>query len=155
MKKLSQRGDTIIEVLISMAVISIVLGGAFTATRLSSTGVQDSQEHSQALGLVQTQIELLRADASSSKPTIFTYPINPFCMYINNTYTASTVSPATGDCVQNASGTPTTTQPAFHLLIARDNPDSNNGYLFTVTATWSEVNGSGQASESMVYRLYK
>jgi Tfp pilus assembly protein PilV len=135
-----------------MLIISIILGGAFVTTKDSQLAVRDSQEHAEALKLVESQLEQLRADASNATPTVFSAS-TPFCMY-NAAAVSATAPPASADCAQNSSGVPTTAQPAYGLSITR--ASSNGGYLFTVSATWDEVSGNGsQANETMVYRLYQ
>lgn len=57
----SQAGDTIVEVLISAAVISLVLAGAYAVTNRSTMTITDSREHAQALGIAQGQVEYLRS----------------------------------------------------------------------------------------------
>jgi type II secretory pathway pseudopilin PulG len=151
MKRLSQRGDTIVEVLIAMLVVSTVLGGAFVTSNQSQLEVRNSQEHAEALKLIESQLEAVRADATSSSPTVFTAS-TPFCMY-NNSAVSATTQPTAADCEQDASGTPTTAQPQYALSIAR--VSSNGGFLFTINATWYQVNGGGKANETMVYRLYQ
>lgn len=147
MKKLTQAGDTIVEVLIAMLVISVILGGAFVTTHNSQNGVRDSQEHAEALKLAESQLEQLRADASGPSPTVFG-ATTPFCMY------NSQVSPgASNNCQQNSSGVPTSTEPIYHLVITR--LPSNGGFIFTIDVNWAEVNGHGSADEKMVYRLYQ
>lgn len=58
-----QRGDTIVEVLIAIAVVSSVLAGAFTVTQKSTKAVRDSQERAEMLQILQGQVELVRAIA--------------------------------------------------------------------------------------------
>jgi prepilin-type N-terminal cleavage/methylation domain-containing protein len=149
LRKLAQRGDTIIEVLISIAVVSLILGGAFATTRRSQEGVRDSQEHSQALKLVESQLEQLRADATKTG-NVFTAG-TPFCMY--NNAPVSTVGPTGSNCIQNDSGQPSGTQPTYALSVTRTT--SNGGFLFTIQAQWDSVTGNGKAQEQMVYRLYQ
>lgn len=148
-----QRGDTIIEVLISMAVISLVLGGAFATTRRSQTGVLDSQEHATALKLVESQLEQLRSDASSASPAVFSGTAT-FCMVGDSVVSSSVATPAVS-CAQDSSGNQAAAnvEPSYTLLIERV-PSINSGYVFNVQATWDEVSGTGHGSESMTYRLY-
>ena len=59
-----QTGDTIVEVIIAIAVIATVLTGAFIVSSRSLTAVRDSQEHSEVLQQLQGQVELLRSAAN-------------------------------------------------------------------------------------------
>jgi type II secretory pathway pseudopilin PulG len=60
---LSNTGDTIVEVLIAIAIVSSVLAGAFTVTQKSSQAVRSSQERAEMLQILQGQVELVRAIA--------------------------------------------------------------------------------------------
>ena len=57
----SQRGDTIVEVLISVAIASMMLASAYAITSRNMRTTRDTQEHSQALQIAQQQVERLRA----------------------------------------------------------------------------------------------
>lgn len=59
---LSQTGDTIVEVLIAMAVLSMVLGGAYVASNRSLAVSQQNQERAEALKLVEGQMEQLKSN---------------------------------------------------------------------------------------------
>lgn len=133
-----------------IAVVSLVLAGAYVTTNHNTIGVRDSQEHAEALKLVESQLEQVRADAGVAAD-VFTAAA-PFCM-VNQAPVSAVTSPDAAKCIQDSSGNATTSQPAYHLSITRSS--SNGGSLFTITAQWADVNGSGQAQESMVYRLYK
>ena len=56
----SQRGDTIVEVLLAMAVVGLVLGVAYGITNRSVAIGRSAQERSEALKLAETQLELLK-----------------------------------------------------------------------------------------------
>jgi len=143
--KLTQRGDTIVEVLISIALISLVLTSAYVTTHRSSQGIRDSQEHAEALKLVEAQLEQIRANATSDAKEVFS-TTTPFCMS-----NALPVAGSAPQCTQNSSGAPTTVVPAYRLAVNR--ASSGSGALFTITATWDSVKGS-RAQEQIVYRLY-
>lgn len=55
-----QRGDTIVEVLLAMAVVGMVLGLAYGITNRSIAIGRSAQERSEALKLAETQVELLK-----------------------------------------------------------------------------------------------
>jgi type II secretory pathway pseudopilin PulG len=148
MSRLTEAGDTIVEVLICIAIVSTILGGAFVTTRNSQVGVRDSQEHAEALKLLESQLEQLRSDAATDGK-VKTFG-TPFCMY-NEQPVSAAVPPTAADCKQDNTGAPTSAQPVFNLTI--DRVGSNGGYLFTIKAQWASI-ASGQAQESMVYRLY-
>jgi len=151
-----QRGDTIVEVLISMLIISVILAGAYGTVNKSSIGVRDSKEHAEALRLAQSQIEALRQDASKTTGSvIFTDAANPpFCLYNGALLPANNAS----ECRQDSGGQPTTTEPVYNLSDVRTSCGPGlpgNCYQFAATVSWNSVTGNGQASEQIVYRLYQ
>lgn len=152
MRRLGQRGDTIVEVLICIAIVSLILAGAYVTTHRSSSGVRNSQEHAEALKLVESQLEQVRSNAASGAGDVFSAGA-PFCMVDAKPVSAS-VTPEANKCTQGSDGSPTTAQPAYKLRISRA-ASGDGGSLFTITAIWDSVTGNGQAQESMVYRLYE
>ncbi len=56
-------GDTIVEVLISITVLSLILTGAYVTSNQSLRQIRSAQEKIQALGIAQTQVENLRAQS--------------------------------------------------------------------------------------------
>lgn len=61
----NRRGDTIIEVLIAIAIVSLVLVGAYVSVNKNTAINQDTQERSVAQKLVEGQIELLRTQSAA------------------------------------------------------------------------------------------
>ncbi|HSW80019.1 MAG TPA: prepilin-type N-terminal cleavage/methylation domain-containing protein [Candidatus Saccharimonadales bacterium] len=143
-KRLSHRGDTLVEVLIALAIISAILGGAFTVTRSSILAVHDSGEHQTAWSLAQTQLEKLKSRADSDPDSVFSTDGN-FCISHG-----SAVSLATdAECSVDSSGIPTTTQPVYNESIAYNSSTS----IFTITINWPRI-GGGNDQVQMSYRLY-
>jgi len=68
LSKLKQRenGDTIVEVLISLAILTAVLVGAYYTANESFRNDRDSQEHTEALTIAETQLEDLRTAGTIS-----------------------------------------------------------------------------------------
>jgi prepilin-type N-terminal cleavage/methylation domain-containing protein len=66
----NERGDTIVEVLIAIAIVGLVLGTGYVAANRSSTNIEVAQEHQIAVTIVQSQLEQLNAQnlASLSPP---------------------------------------------------------------------------------------
>ncbi len=141
-RKTLQRGDTIVEVLISIAVIATVLGGAFVVVRTSNRNVRISQEHVEALGLLRGQVELLRSIATAS-----------------GGFAKLSTAPATASFCINTSGTLVPSNPAnctmntwYLLSISRDpGPiDLAATTKYTFAVSWDSLNG-GKDQEQLVY----
>lgn len=150
-----EKGDTIVEVLICILIVSVVLGGAYTTTRQSSNGVRNSQEHAEALKLVQSQVEQLRTGATVPAPNIFTVA-SPFCML-----DGAPVAATNPGCRQNRSvETADADDLAYKLTVQRANcvtPPAAPLPLctkFEVRADWDGVTGT-PSQETIFYRLYQ
>jgi len=146
LKKLSQRGDTIVEVLISIGVVSLVLGGAFVVTNRSLQATREAQERQNSLKLVQGQLERLKSVVATTPDSIFgsSAPAS-YCITSTNTVVAS----SNAACAVGPDGSPTAIEPIFHLSVSR----STN--TFTVKNVWANTHGDGQNNVEMEYRLYK
>lgn len=90
MHHLKNTGDTIVEVLIAMAVVSLVLAGAYTSTRKSANATRTAQEQGEALKLAESQVEQIKV-ALDSVPPIAVSPGS----YLDgsNLYTITTTIP--------------------------------------------------------------
>lgn len=149
----AQRGDTIVEVLISITILSLILGGAYVTTNHSLQDTRDAQEHSNATKLIEAQIEQLRS-AAATNSTFFAATLPAFCMVSGSTTPASLPN---GSCVVDTTGAPAAsgTQPQYALQVTRTSTTVGglNYYTFTAQATWSSVIGGEQDSVQMSYRL--
>ena len=78
--RLRQRGDTILEVMVCVAVIGLVLTTAFSLSNKSSTSQLKAQERSTALNIAETQLELLKSFAAVNDLPTDSY----FCMEVDS-----------------------------------------------------------------------
>jgi prepilin-type N-terminal cleavage/methylation domain-containing protein len=141
--RLGMRGDTIVEVLIAIAIVSLILGGAFVATNRSLMATRDAEERSDGLKLVEGQIEQLKNLAAVDADEIFGSTPASYCIS-----GSAAVDAANAACKVNAAGTPTTTgQPLYSIAISR------SGNTFTVRNTWDTSRGA-KTSLQMKYRVY-
>jgi Tfp pilus assembly protein PilV len=144
-KQLQQRGDTIVEVLFALIVIGIILTGGYSVVTHSILDEQDAQEHSYALGLVQSQIEQLRAYVLAN-PTValpFAPAVAPTggCMITSSSYVS--LSP----CSQPVNATEN-----YTVSIKLNTSDN----VYNVTATWPSLilnTGSNKDSITIPYRI--
>lgn len=136
-----QAGDTIVEVLIAIGVVSLVLAGAFGVSTRSSKATLDSQEHAQAQQFLQAQVEQFRSYVqtkdSSGLPAIGS---SAFCMISGSVL----VSPVNASCNQEP-----VTGAAIYRLSASRGVDN----LYTFAVDWDSVTGI-TAKESFVYKVY-
>lgn len=151
----SSRGDTIIEVLISIAVIGLALGAGYTlSSRSFRTGV-GAVERTEALALAQGQVEFLKdAQLGGTMGTTQAYalglagtnPTNPsFCF-------------DTSSGAKNAPNLNPSTYPAactkingrYDMQITYNTPQAN---VFNIVASWPAFGGSGQDQLTLYYKV--
>ncbi|MGB4759316.1 MAG: hypothetical protein WBP26_04660 [Candidatus Saccharimonadales bacterium] len=149
-KTRDQAGDTIVEVLICILVISIVLAAAFTITNSSLLSVRAAQERSQAIKLAESQLERLRTAEPVAALT------TPFCLPPTGAHVTA-ASPISRDCyfgldgevipTAQVVGTPGAAgTPIANLYSGADGPQfqvrvSQNAGLYTVQVKWVAVKG--------------
>lgn len=75
--RFNQRGDTIVEVLIALAIMSLVLAGAYATVDRNIKSSQQAQEHSRALEVAGSQLEQLKSYISAGNSV----NSSSFCMY--------------------------------------------------------------------------
>ena len=142
-----QKGDTIVEVLISMAIISLVLVISFSTSNRNTKTITDAQEHAQALHLAQRQVEFLRLHSQPGQTQI-NLP-QQSCFAADGTASAS--SGPNNPCLVDADDKPTNTQPQYKILITATGvaPD----LTYQVDVSWAGlVSGSTNNHVDLVYR---
>jgi prepilin-type N-terminal cleavage/methylation domain-containing protein len=145
LRQLTQRGDTIVEVLIAIAIISMVLAGAFVMTNNSLQGSRGAQERTNAVKLVESQIELIKGLATTNSQAVFGAGV-PASFCVNNA--VAVVASTNAACTMNAAGAPTTAEPAYRISVTR------SGNTFTVRNTWTTLRGNTTSNVQMSYRVY-
>lgn len=155
---LNQRGDTIVEVLISIAVVSMILGGAYVMTNRSLQATRSAEERGNAMKVIEAQLESIKSIASgenSDRVMGASTPTN-FCV-VPSTLTLTGAGGQT--CAFDTLGNNNATQdPKFNISITRTAVNGGEGYTFTIRNTWNSVSvkgGSGQEQATMSYRIYK
>lgn len=151
-----QTGDTIVEVLIAIAVVSSVLMGAFLVAQKSATAVRDSQEHGEMLQLLQGQIELVRSVALTQNNDIsgvYSTASKYFCM--NGTTPVaipglgSSLPPLAAADFTKYGATCGNLQGRYNVAGYYD----SSSKVFYFDGRWDRVNG-GRNEEQMAYRVY-
>lgn len=164
-----QRGDTILEVLIAVAVLSLVLTISFALSNRNTQGNRQAQERGEATKYTETQMELLKTYLAQTTTPSLPSPGSFFCMKkdgsgpvnislpvsdptISNfsSFTNAYSNPALSDCIE---GDPSGVQ--FYSFIERHNgADDSQKNTFTAHTKWLKVAGRGIDEASMVHRIY-
>ncbi|HVV25453.1 MAG TPA: type II secretion system protein [Candidatus Saccharimonadales bacterium] len=155
LKKLAvrgQRGDTIVEVMIVLAVLGLAIGISYATANRSLQNTRQAQENSQASELLESQVEQLRVSTDSR---LYTNPAaTTFCM-INGTYTPINGS---NPCTFSQSGSTCAAADSFCYTISISRCDAVSTTCsapgtFTATATWPDISGSGNDTVTLDYRM--
>lgn len=134
-RPLRDRGDTIVEVLISIALIGTILAGAYAAAYRSSRDIQDSQEHETAIVLGQSQLEILDSQAATAG-------------FANNNHFCFTAT----DTVSTTACSGLGSSNLYSVDISKDGtPPANNLQAYEIKVTWQRLAGGGD-SVAMFYQ---
>ncbi len=158
-KRLNGRGDTIVEVLVALAVIGIILVSGYLLASASLRAERSSQEHSEALQVGESQIESIKSYLAAN-PTASLNTLDntngSFC--IHNSPTPNTLFVDTSNCKFDQSNNwidpskvPNPVQPYFTVSIQRDNSYWKPQEQVDMTITWQGLNGP--AMLQMSYRF--
>ena len=148
-KDLSQRGDTIIEVMIVLAVLGLAISICYATANRSLLNTRQAQENSEATELLQEQIEALRTIACGNgvsgcvQDPRLTQPA-PYCLIQSgNTYVYNPYTSDPNNSCNKMGSVPYRIQINF----------TSNPNTFTAKAEWDSIQGSGTDSVSLSYRL--
>lgn len=167
MKKLYNTGDTIVEVLIAITIISSVLGVAYATMNRASQNARQAQERGVATKLLESQAESLKAKATDNTTavTVFNVLSNAFC--IDNAfaikpfdsgfvYTDDFSAYVAKDCAVDETGSTysSTAGVQYNIAIVRssDPAKPNN---FTIYCRWDGLGTQGIQQASLSYRVYQ
>ena len=146
LKSRMEGGDTIVEVIVAIAIVSQVLAAAYVLSNHNVLTIQDSQEHSQAMQDIQSEIEMLKnADGAG----ITTSTSNCYDLDSSHSTFDKVVSNA---CTFNANGQyDSTTEPYYNLSVSSDGAAPPTPKLYTIAASWNDVFGH-RGNVTMHYR---
>lgn len=122
-----QSGDTIIEVLVAMAIVSLVLGSSYAVINRTLANARQAQEHSEALKLLEGQFEQLHAAINDPLQVTSVKTLSTFCFNVSGTLTS-------GSCTSGIAG-----GTQYTLSIARTG--AGPAYLFDGKIQWDNDHG--------------
>lgn len=169
MSKLNQIGDTIVEVLVVIVVLSVVLISAYGIAVRSLQDTQTTQERAYALKVAEGQLERLRALAASGDPNDVLNKTEGFCLDSNLVATdlPSGTPAATPDtdvltayaaaCHQDPNDLANTCNTyCYYVSIKRVSIPSTNPdeHAYTASVRWDSARGNHQQVQ-LSYKVYK
>lgn len=147
-KRPTERGETIVEVLIIAAILSAVLGTAFASSSRTLKGSRQAQERSEGAAVAQTQIERLKSYVSSNEES--TDP--KFCISDQNVKrVVTTPVPSNSPAADYFTQYPNECRDAqgrYYSVIVYD----PNTRLYTVDVQWDNAVGTGRDNVQLKYR---
>lgn len=150
LQQLGEVGDTIVEVLIAIAVVSLVLGGAYVTTNKSLQGTRAAAERGNAIKLSESQLEQLKAMlANTTNAAAIAGKTSDFCI-TQSAGVYALPNAGTSACRLDLSGvTKPTGEPAFNVAIHKESAN-----VFRVTSRWNSILQNGQDNVQLMYRVY-
>lgn len=138
-RKLSDKGDTFVEVLLAIAIVSFILVAAYATANKNTLLNQDTQERSQALQIATSQLELLRNAVS-----VGTSVTSSQCFA--TTGNVVNVSDSGAPCTVKADGTPAGgSLPAYMIAISA-------GATYSVNVSWDSLASNTRSSVTLYYQ---
>jgi prepilin-type N-terminal cleavage/methylation domain-containing protein len=152
-RTLDRRGDTIVEVLVVLAVLGLAIGISFATANRSLLATRAAQENSQATSYLQSQVEELRYLAPASSGQNIFQNGKFFCIDIaTNTVITGFTGAFTQASLTNYANYPANcVQSFYHYSIAYSPTDDT----FTLRAYWDDVQGQGQDTATINYRVHQ
>ena len=148
--KLTNRGDTIVEVMIVLAVLGLAIGISYATANRSLLNARQAQENSAATGIAQSQVEALRSLSADPFQEIFILG-EPFCtVHTNDAEHPYNILPVGGGSCALTYGGGVSYKISITRSDAVGDPDT-----FTVQITWPDVSGQGDDTVTQVYRVHK
>ncbi|PJE65671.1 hypothetical protein COU91_00395 [Candidatus Saccharibacteria bacterium CG10_big_fil_rev_8_21_14_0_10_47_8] len=154
------RGDTIVEVLISVTIISFVLGAAYLLTSHSLQAGLAAREHTEALNFVQGQIERLKAVKEQASKAEFDSKYRtidgstPYCLFadpITRVVSQKLTTDVNKFCEVDSEHPNGGEGSRYHLSTKYINGGANAN-TFKFSATWDRVGTGTPESADIYYR---
>jgi type II secretory pathway pseudopilin PulG len=146
-KRISQHGETIVEVLVAIAVMSAALGSAFAISTRSQKTVQDNQERYQAQLYANQQADLIKlaqGDTDKKQKLDSRDTTKVFCMKTDGDISAEktqTNLATDTDCLRGY-GSPVAFN--YRVRVAPSNPGGGATTTYLITVEWDGGNGNLQ-----------
>ena len=153
MHRAKQRGDTIIEVMLVVAILGLAFSIAYATANTSVVKARNSQEHAEALQFMDSQVELLRTNLSAN--TAVATSGHDFCMdTTTHTPPIAVKAVPTPISVCNVG-----VSNRYALTIKYESylyppPTGVKQDIYTIQVNWAGANNLGPQHEKITYKLH-
>lgn len=160
-RRLNSAGDTIVEVLIVLAVLGLAMSVSYATANRGLQKSRTAQEHSQALGLMNSQIELLRSTFAKQNGAAIEAQAatGPFCLSVTGGDVVTTAIPNTGPNAfnENIALDPLTAaeyqgacrqENLYHISIV-----GRGGGVYDVRVRWEGLGQQGRQQTELTYKI--
>lgn len=149
--KKSQNGETIIEVLIAIMILSAILAGAFAISNRSQKTVQAGQERSQAQSLASEQASLIRelSITTSSELTSLTANTQLFCMRVGSAVIADKATDPL-KCRRDQSGAQAD-DGLYDITVTPKTGPGGNVNTFIIKVEWDSLINNSKSTVEVLY----
>jgi type II secretory pathway pseudopilin PulG len=163
----NSRGDTIVEVLLALAVLSVVLVGAFATSKRTLDNSRQAQERSEALKTMESQVERLKNIETTLDPfdtqikcintdtssATYNQLVSAYNTSKSGAMPANTAAddPFTGtngysaQCQQQNGGV------IYYLSVEHSDTSAAGQRFYTFRVRWDRVGGSGREEAKITY----
>lgn len=165
LRRLTQTGDTIVEVLIALAILGSAFGISYATANQGLSSARNSEEHSQALQYINKQLELLRSaaqNADANTPTGIFKQTVAFCL--TESAPVAVVPFTSGytpgnDATANVQATGSGKYPAACSVNGLYNyaityTKGANQDVYKVYVSWQGIGTFGAQQETLSYKLH-
>ncbi len=162
-KKTNNRGDTIIEVLICLAILGFIMSITYSIVSRAQKTIRSSQERVEALKLAEGQLERLKgSQRDSTLGSLASKPSSsPFCYGTDGSVTGFSV-PNPNNWSADINSDQLSTYPPgckgqgsgnlYNVSIVA--PNNAQGGLFTVRVRWERLGGGQLEEVKLEYKIY-
>ncbi len=154
-KRFSEAGDTVVEVLIAIAIVSFVLGASYSVANKSFRMVRQAQEHTIAAKLAEDEVENLKTYSEfDTSGNLFAVGLKPYCLvFLKSTvphpwlYATSIAKPNPGCIVTNGIN--------YNLIISDYSDPSPHERVFKIQIYWDSLLNSNAKHTDQVSYFYQ
>jgi prepilin-type N-terminal cleavage/methylation domain-containing protein len=154
LKLSNNKGDTIIEVMVVLAILGLAIGISYATANNSLMDVHQADEHATATELAQSQIEELRTLLAPGLATNIFVP-GPYCLVPSgSSYVISPTPPVVWPGGTYPNGCQFGTYPTYTISVedtTSANPSVSPDFLIVIK--WPDIRGQGTDTVTLNYQV--